>query len=313
MNEEILDERTLETDAPVSVWRLRWGRLKTDRAALLSLLMLSLLFAAACCAQPLEAWLGVSGVEADLLSRFDPPSAQHLLGTDEAGRDELARLLLGGQTSLSIGLIGALGACLIGTLIGAACGYFRGTTDMVLMRITDFTIAVPHLPILIILAALDPAKLGFGPSFIRSGAATYWRIVVIVILFGWTGIARLARAASLELAEREFVLSARAQGGSAWWILFVHIVPNAISPVIVATTIAMGRVMLAEAGLSFLGLGIHPPAASWGSMLSNAQVMISTAPRLAVLPGALILVTVVAVNVLGDGLQAAFDPRRNRE
>jgi peptide/nickel transport system permease protein len=223
--------------------------------------------------------------------------------------DELARLLRGGQTSLSIGLMGALGASLVGTLIGAISGYFRGRIDMMLMRFTDFVIALPQLPILIILAALDLTKLGFGQEFIRSGSASYWRIVVIVTLLGWTGVARLVRASTLALAGREFVLVARAQGAATWWILFVHIVPNAITPVIVATTIAMGRVILAESGLSCLGVGIQPPATSWGSMLSNAQEFIANVPMPAICPSVLILATVVAINFLGDGLQAAFDPR----
>lgn len=297
------------SDRAVSVWALRWRRLRRDRAALLGAAVLLTLFGASEAAGLFEAWAGVSGVDADLLSRFDPASAAHWLGADDAGRDELARLLRGGQTSLSIGLMGALGASLVGTLVGAVSGYFRGRVDMVLMRFTDFVIALPQLPVLIILAALDLRKLGFGEEFIRSGAAGYWRIVVIVTLLGWTGVARLVRASTLALAEREFVLAARAQGAPAWWVLGVHIVPNAITPVIVATTIAMGRVVLAESGLSFLGVGIQPPATSWGSMLSNAQELITTAPMLAIWPGLLILLSVVAINFLGDGLQAAFDPR----
>jgi peptide/nickel transport system permease protein len=281
----------------VSVWRLRWRRLRRDRAALAGGVVLLMLFALCYGAPWYQRWWGVDGIDADLL------------GADDAGRDELAHLLLGGQTSLSIGLIGALGASLIGTLIGAVAGFFRGRVDMALMRFTDGVLALPTLPILIILAALDLSKLGFSQEFIRSGAAGYWRIVLIVTLLGWTGVARLVRAATLSLTERDFVLAARAQGASAWWILSVHILPNAISPVIVATTLAMGRVILAESALSFLGVGIQPPATSWGSMLTNAQEMIGSAPMLAIYPGAAILVTVIAINFLGDGLQTAFDPR----
>ena len=221
----------------------------------------------------------------------------------------MARLLRGGLTSLTIGLLGALGASLLGTLIGAVAGYARGRVDMVLMRFTDFMIALPALPLLIILAALDLSKLGFSADFIRSGAAGYWRIVAIVTLLGWTGVARLVRAATLALAERDFVLSARAQGAGAGWVLRVHILPNAISPVIVATTLAMGRIILTESGLSFLGVGIQPPETSWGSMLTNAQELITANPWLAVWPGLCILISVVAINFLGDGLQTAFDPR----
>jgi peptide/nickel transport system permease protein len=293
----------------VSVWRLRWRRLARDKAALLGLAVLLALIAICYAAPLIEHALGVSGIDSDLFSRFAPRDDIHWLGADDAGRDELARLLWGGQISLSIGLLGALGSSIIGTIIGSIAGYARGKTDMVLMRITDGFISLPVLPLLIILAALDLSKLGFSQDFIRSGAAGYWRIVLIVTLLGWTGVARLVRASTLALAEREFVLAARAQGASAFWILTVHILPNAISPVIVATTLAMGRVILAESALSFLGVGIQPPQTSWGSMLTNAQELIGNAPELAVYPGLLILISVIAINFLGDGLQAAFDPR----
>ena len=294
---------------PVSVWALRWRRLARDKAALLGLAVLVLLVVL-CLSSPLfERLLGVSASETDLLSRFDPPQGNHLLGSDDAGRDEFTRLLAGGWVSLSIGLLGALGASFVGTIVGAVAGYARGKTDMVLMRITDGIIALPALPLLIILAALDLSKLGFSQDFIRSGAAGYWRIVVIVTLLSWTGVARLVRASTLALAEREFVLAARAQGASSWWILTVHILPNAVSPVIVATTLAMGRVILAESALSFLGVGIQPPQTSWGSMLTNAQELMASNPLLAVYPGAAILIAVIAINFVGDGLQSAFDPR----
>ncbi len=295
----------------VSVWTLRWRRLRRDRAALAGGAVL-LAMVALCLASPwFERALGVSASDTDLFNRFQPSDASHLLGSDDAGRDEFTRLLAAGWISLSIGLLGALGASLVGTLIGAIAGMSRGWVDMVLMRFTDGIIALPTLPLLIILAALDLSKLGFSQEFIRSGAAGYWRIVLIVTLLGWTGVARLVRAGTLALAEREFVLAARTQGASAWWIIRVHILPNTVSPIIVATTLAMGRVILAESALSFLGVGIQPPQSSWGSMLTNAQELISTAPELALYPGALILITVVAINFLGDGLQAAFDPRED--
>ena len=271
--------------------------------------VLLLMFVAVPFAGLVERRLGVSGVDVDLLSRFAPPSWLHPLGADIAGRDELARLLRGGQTSLTIGLLGALGTSMIGTVVGGISGYVRGRTDMLLMRFTDFVIAVPHLPILVILAALDLNKLGFGAAFVRSGGAAYWRVLAIVTLFGWTGVARLVRAGTMALAAREFVDAARACGATGRRIVFVHIVPNTIAPVIVHATIAMGRVILTESGLSFLGLGIQSPATSWGSMLSDAQTTIGADPMLAILPGALIFLTVVAITSLGDGLQAALDPR----
>ena len=150
-----------------------------------------------------ERAFGFDGTTTDLLTRFDEPSAENWLGRDEAGRDVLLRLLIGGQTSLSIGLFGALSCTLIGTLIGAAAGYFRGVVDTVLMRFTDVMISLPGLPLLIILAAIDLGKLGVPQDFVNSGAAAYWRIILIVTLLGWTGVARLVRAATLSLSERE--------------------------------------------------------------------------------------------------------------
>jgi len=299
----------LNAPVAISIWRLRWRRLRQDRAALLGGGILALLFVLCYSADPLARLLGVDGTGTDLLKRFDEPSSEHLLGNDEAGRDVLIRLLLGGQTSLSIGLLGALGCTVIGTLVGATAGFFRGRVDMLLMRFTDFMISLPGLPLLIILSAVDLSKLGFSEAWLRSGSSTYWRIILIVTLLGWTGVARLVRASTLALNEREFVMSARAQGASAVWVLWRHVLPNAVSPVIVATTLAVGRIMLTESGLSFLGVGIQPPLTSWGSMLTNAQELIASAPALALYPGMLIFVTVIAVNFLGDGLQTAFDPR----
>jgi peptide/nickel transport system permease protein len=293
----------------VSIWRLRGRRLRQDRAAVIGGSVLGLLLLLCFSAPLLELLLGIDGTATDLLSRFDPPSAEHWLGTDEAGRDLLVRLLRGGQISLSIGLLGALGCTLIGVVIGSCAGYFRGRVDTLLMRFTDFMISLPGLPLLIILAAVDLSKLGFPEDWIRSGTAAYWRIILIVTLLGWTGVARLVRAATLALAQREFVMSARAQGAGALWILSRHILPNAVSPVIVATTLATGRIMLTESGLSFLGVGIQPPLASWGSMLTNAQELMASSPLLAIYPGLAIFVTVIAINFLGDGLQVAFDPR----
>jgi peptide/nickel transport system permease protein len=180
------------------------------------------------------------------------------------------------------------------------------------MRFTDGMIALPLLPLLIVLAALDLTKLGFSAEFAHSGAAGFWRVVVIVALVDWTGIARLTRAATLALRDRDYVRSARASGGRASYIMTAHILPNVATPLIVAVTLTVGRVILFESVLSFLGFGIVAPTPSWGNMLNNAQELVTTAPALAIYPGLLIFVTVIAVNFLGDGLQHAFDPRSER-
>jgi peptide/nickel transport system permease protein len=253
--------------------------------------------------------LGIDSLRADLFNRYGAPDGKNLLGTDEAGRDVLIRLMYGGQVSLSVGLTAAVSAAIIGTTIGVIAGYYGGTVDKVLMRITDGVIALPLLPLLIVFAAIDLRKLGFGGDFAVQPDAAFWRIVIIIAIVQWTTIARLVRASTLAVLQREYVMAAQVQGASARHIMMVHILPNAISPIIVACTLAIGQIILFESVLSFLGLGIQPPTASWGNMLTNAQEMIHQAPALAFYPGALIFITVIAVNFFGDGLQEAFDPR----
>jgi peptide/nickel transport system permease protein len=177
------------------------------------------------------------------------------------------------------------------------------------MRFTDGMIALPLLPLLIVLAALDLNKLGLPASVAQSEWISLYRIVVIVALFGWTTVARLVRGATLSMREREFVMAAYSIGAGPVRIMTVHILPNVISPIVIATTLSVGNIILLESVLSFLGLGIQPPLPSWGNMLSNAQELIWSAPALAFYPGGLILITVMAFNFLGDGLQDALDPR----
>ena len=278
--------------------------------ASLAVLALLLLFVAA--AWPVARILGVDPYETDLLSQYSPPSTAHPLGTDDAGRDELVRLMLGGQISLLVGVLATLAGSVIGLTIGVISGYFGRRLDAVLMPFTDGMIALPLLPLLIVLAAVDLTKLGFSAEFAHSGAAGFWRVVVIIAVVDWTGIARLTRASTLALKERDYVRSARASGGRAGYIMTAHILPNVATPLIVAVTLTVGRVILFESVLSFLGFGIVPPTPSWGNMLNNAQELVTTDPALAIYPGLLIFVTVIAVNFLGDGLQHAFDPRSER-
>ncbi|HWK44052.1 MAG TPA: ABC transporter permease [Stellaceae bacterium] len=296
-----------------SVWSLRWRRLRANRVAMGGLVLLIILMIFSFSA-PLVGWaLGVDPNHTDLLARFDGASAEHWLGTDDAGRDVMLRLMVGGRISLLVGFTGALSSALVGTVIGLVAGYYRGRIDSVLMRVTDGVIALPLLPLLIVFAAIDLKKLGFSDAFMRSGDANFYRIVVIITLVQWTTVARLVRAATLSLLSREYVLAAQAQGASARHILLTHILPNAVSPIIVATTLAVGQIILFESVLSFLGLGILPPTPSWGNMLNNAQELVTAAPVLAFYPGALIFATVIAVNFFGDGLQNAFDPRSGTE
>ena len=262
-----------------------------------------------CLAAPLvEAVSGLDPDRVDLFARFEAPSFAHWLGTDELGRDTGLRLLHGGRVSLAVGIAGALAAALLGTLVGLVSGYFGGWVDATLMRFTDGVAAAPLLPLLIVLAALDLTKTGLPPEWAVSEAASVVRIVATVALFGWPGTARLVRGATLSVRERDYVRAGVAVGAGPVRIMVRHVLPNVASPLLVAGTLAVGHVVLLESVLSFLGLGIQPPLPSWGNMLSNAQDLMASAPMLAILPGTLIFVTVLAINRLGDALQEALDP-----
>lgn len=291
---------------PTRAWR-RLPPLAMAGAAIL------ILFAILALAAPLvAAALGTTPDAVDLLQRLAPPSAAHPLGTDSLGRDVLLRLLQGGRISLGLGLVVALVAAVLGTAIGLAAGYAGGFWDQLLMRVTDGVIALPLLPLLIVLAAIDPAKLGISPEAAASPFFAVGRIGLLIALVGWTTVARLVRGATLSLKEREFVRAARALGAGPLRILLRHILPNLARPLIVATTLSVGNIILLESVLSFLGFGVMPPSPSWGNMLTGAENLIWSAPLQAVWPGLAIFLTVIACNLLGDGLQEALDPRRDR-
>ena len=285
------------------------SRLLRHRPAILGITLLLLLGLGALLAAPVENWLGTDSETLDLMSMLLPPSLSHPLGTDELGRDMLARLLRGGQVSLLVGLLTAAAAAVLGTLIGLTAGLRGGWTDALLMRLTDGVIALPLLPLLIVLGALDPAKLGLPPEWFRSESAGLIRIVIIIALVGWTTVARLVRAATRSLMQQDFIRAAQALGVPPGRMMLRHLLPNVATPIIVATSLSVGNIILLESALSFLGLGVQPPMASWGNMLTGALQQLFTAPMLAVWPGSLIFLTVLSFNLLGDGLQEALDPR----
>ncbi|MBT3765385.1 MAG: ABC transporter permease [Rhodospirillaceae bacterium] len=295
--------------ASTTLLSLAYKRFKRHKLALASGLVLIVLTVLALGAPVAEAILGIAADDVDLLARFSGPSASHPLGTDELGRDFLIRLLYGGQVSLMVGMTAALAAAGLGTAVGLYAGYHGGRADAFLMRFTDGIISLPLLPLLIVLAALDLEKVGIPDAIANSENVSLYRIILIVALVGWTTVARLVRGAALSLRERDFVLAARSHGASDLRIMGVHILPNLVSPIVVATTLSVGNVILLESVLSFLGLGIQPPLPSWGNLLTNAQELIWTAPALAVYPGMMIFTTVIAFNFLGDGLQDALDPK----
>ena len=286
-----------------------WHRFLDHHLAVGSGILLVVLASAAIAAPLIETWMGQDVTRVDLFNRFGPPDATHPLGTDEAGRDVLLRLLYGGRVSLFVGLVTAVFAAMIGTAIGLVAGYYGGRLGRALRRVTDGVISLPLLPLLIVLAAVDLSKLPLPESWVQAQAVSLYRIVVIIALVGWTTVARLVRGATLSVRAREFVLAAEALGASPLRIMLAHILPNVASPIVVATTLSAGAIILLESVLSFLGLGIQPPLPSWGNMLTNAQELIEQAPQLATYPGLLIFITVIAFNFLGDGLQDALDPR----
>jgi len=289
--------------------QLIWKRFCQHRLAVVSAATLILLIFISGGAPLWVSAFDLDGQTVDLFNRFQPVSAAHPLGTDELGRDVLARLIKGGRVSLFVGLTAALFASVIGTTIGLMSGYFGGRIDMVIMRFTDGVISLPLLPLLIVLAAIDLSKLGLPDTITNSENASLYRISIIVALAGWTTVARLVRAETLALRERTFVKAAQAQGATSGRIMRVHILPNLAASIIVATTLSAGNIILLESVLSFLGLGIQPPVTSWGNLLTNAQELIWESPRLAFYPGALIFLTVIAFNFLGDGLRDAIDPK----
>lgn len=296
-----------KSDSPLA---LAWRRFLKHRLARISMALLFVLVLSALLAPWITYILGVSFHDTDALKLL-PPSLKHFLGTDDIGRDMFARLLYGGQVSLTVGIISALMSALLGTLIGASAGYFGGMWDTVLMRFTDAMLSLPTLPLMILIAAVDLEKVfPFLPkAFVSGNEASMFKIMIIIVFFGWMTVARLVRGSTLSLKEREFVLAANAVGVSSRKIILRHIVPNCVAPIIVASTLAVGGNILYESVLSFLGLGIQPPIPSWGNMLTNSQEYMRTAPLLAFYPGLLILITVVSFNFIGDGLRDAFDPR----
>lgn len=256
----------------------------------------------------LVAVLILTGLLTPLLAPYDPnaqidivanryarPSGDHLLGTDKFGRDVFSRVIYGARISLGIAVASVVLAITLGTLVGAVAGYFGGRLDAVLMRGVDMLMAFPRLVLLLALAAV------FQPSIAL--------LVLVLGLTGWMGVSRLVRGEVLSLREQTFVEAGRALGFSHGRILFHHILPNTVGPIIVAATLAVADTILMEAGLSFLGLGVQPPTASWGNMISDGRDALLSAWWVATFPGMAVVITVVSFNLLGEGLRDVFDPR----
>jgi peptide/nickel transport system permease protein len=291
-----LPERTLWGDA--------WRRFRKHRLARLGLVVYLFLIALVI-AGPLLWHVSVSDI--DFAASNVAVSPAHPMGTDDLGRDTFARVLLGGRVSIAVGLAAMIVAISIGTLVGALSGFFLGFTDLALMRLTEVFLSIPQLPVLLLVTYL------FRPIFVDAFGPELGVFVMIVSVIGglnWMATARLVRAGFLALRDREFVEAARVLGVGSGRIIFKHILPNTLSPIIVAATLSVGASMIAEATLSFLGLGFPPDFPTWGRLLNDAQNYLEINPSMAIFPGIMIFLAVLSINFVGDGLRDALDPRR---
>lgn len=305
---------TLSSDASVvavpkvlSPGQLAWRKLRRNRAALFGLVLIGLLFA----------YIIVGSFvfsedyanHTDLSNRLQAPSVAHPFGTDAIGRDIMARTIYGGQISLAIGVSAVMISIILGVLVGAFAGYYSGSVDSVLMRFTEAVLNIPSLFLLIIAAKYAGDKIH---NFSIMGREFSGSLIVIILIIGftsWMYLARIVRSEFLSLKEREYVTAARALGVKNMRIIFRHVLPNTTAPIIVAATLGIATAILSEAYISFLGLGVRPPTATWGNMLEDATRYIESAPHIWLFPGLLILITVLAINFVGDGLRDALDPR----
>jgi peptide/nickel transport system permease protein len=282
-----------------SMRRIVWRHFSRHKPAVLGLITVTLIMSL-CIIVP---WLtGYDALQTHVESIRLRPSPEHIFGTDELGRDLFVRLCDGGRVSIVIGLATMIVSIFLGTLIGATAGFYGGRVDNVLMRFTDFVLSIPQLFLLLLFAQL----LRTTNNPVLSGGPL--PIIVIIGVLSWPGAARLVRGQFLALKSREFVDAARMSGATNIRLMVRHILPNAASPIIVAATLRVGQAIITESTLSFLGYGVQPPTPTWGNMLKNAQVQMVIAPWTAIFPGMAILLTVLALNYIGDGLRDALDP-----
>jgi peptide/nickel transport system permease protein len=252
--------------------------------------------------------------EIDFMFVSASPSTHFPLGTDQLGQDMLARILWGGRISLSVGILAALIAILVGTIVGAISGFFGGFWDSLLMRITDLFISLPQLPLLLLISFLykDRIYKTFDEKFGNGNIGVFFLIVFVIAILNWMPTARLVRAEFLRLKEKEFVEAAESIGAQRATLIFKHILPNVMSQIIVACTLAVGAAIITESSLSFLGLGFPSDIPTWGTMLYQAKDVFQFSPHEALVPGTFIFLTVLSINYVGDGLRDALDPRKTR-
>ena len=291
---------------PLSLVELTWRRFRRHKMAIFGVVVLILLI--------FYTFGGSFFItekyanQTDTSKRLNAPSTLHRFGTDTVGRDILARTIYGGQISLLIGLTAMILETLVGILIGASAGYYGGWLDSILMRFTEAMLNIPQILLLLVMAKFFGGKIPNIPLLGRTFSGSVVVIVLIIGLTSWPYLARIVRAEFLSIKENEFILAARATGAPPFQIIFRHILPNSIAPIIVSATLGVANAITLEAYISFLGLGVQPPTATWGNMLEGAYKYIESAPWLWIFPGTLIVLIVLAINFVGDGLRDALDP-----
>lgn len=286
-----------------NLWLDSWRRFKRDRPAVLGLIVILIITLTVILAPIIYT---TSADKIDFISSSAPPSWQHPFGTNDLGQDQFARILQGGRVSLTVGIASMLVAILLGTLIGAIAGFYGGIIDGILMRITDLFLALPQLPLLLLIVYL------FRDSIKKFVGAELGIFILIILLIGglnWMSVARLVRANFLKLREIEYISAAKAIGARPRRLIWIHLLPNVLSVIIVAATLSVGNAIITESTLSFLGLGFPPDVPTWGRMLFEAKDYLTSAPHMAIFPGLAIFLTVLSINYIGDGLRDALDPK----
>jgi peptide/nickel transport system permease protein len=270
-------------------------RLVKNKLAVSGLVVVVLLFLVAMLANALAPY-PPDAIDTDRV--LEPPSAEHWLGTDILGRDVLSRIMHGSGVSLSVGFVAVGISTFIGVILGALAGFYGGKVESVIMRFVDIMLCFPSFFLILAVIAF------IGPSI--------WNIMIVIGVTSWMGVTRLVRAEFLSIKERDFVQAAVSQGASDFRMIFIHILPNAMAPVLVAATLGVAAAVLTESGLSFLGIGVQPPDPSWGNMLTEGKDNIEIAWWLSVFPGLAIFITVMGYNLLGEGIRDSLDPRLKR-
>ena len=294
--------------APRTLWGDAWRRFRRHKLAMAgAIVLIFFIFSAALGPVVYRA----NGSRPNFKLQMQGPSLEHPFGTDDLGRDILARVLYGGRISLSVGVIAMLILIGLGTVVGAVAGFFGGKIDNLLMRITDMFLALPQLPLLLLLIYLfrEPLNRLMMQLHLGQHAGIFILVVAVIGILNWMGTARIVRGSFLSLKQKEFVEAATCLGVRRSAIMFRHILPNVLSPILVAATLAVGEAIIAESVLSFLGLGFPPDVPTWGRLLFDGQEFLPLAPHIVLWPGMMIFLTVLSINYMGDGLRDALDPR----